>query len=327
MSASPTRPRAPLKPLALPAHPTVAVVAPASSAQQARIDAGAAALAARGWQLRFGPHAQGRSAPYFSAPPAERLADLHAAFADPKVDAILCTRGGYGSNYLLAGLDLDLVRANPKPLLGYSDMTAIQTWLLDQIGLVAFHAPLLAGDFYLPDGVDEPSLRAVLAGETHRYGAQEGLRMLRPGVAQGTLYGGCLTLLAASLGTPYTPQTEGKLLFLEDVGVKPYQLDRMLRQLVLAGKLDGVSGIVFGEMLDCASPGAPAGLLEQSILHALGDFAGPIAIGLRSGHVSRANVTLPLGVQAGLTVTAASAELALLELAVRLRSAGGNPHS
>ena len=327
MSASPTRPRALLKPLALPEHPIVAIVAPASSAQQTRIDAGAATLAARGWQLRFGQHAQGRSAPYFSAPPAERLADLHAAFADPKVDAILCTRGGYGSNYLLAGLDLDLVRANPKPLLGYSDMTAIQTWLLDQTGLISFHAPLLAGDFYLPDGVDEPSLRAVLQGETHRYGAHEGLRVLRAATAQGTLYGGCLSLLTASLGTPYAPQTEGKLLFLEDVGVKPYQLDRMLRQLVLAGKLDGVSGIVFGEMLDCASPGASAGLLEQSILHALGDFAGPIAIGLRSGHVSRANVTLPLGVQAGLTVTAASAELALLEPAVRLRSAGGNPHS
>ena len=316
MSGPFLKPRALLKPKALPARPVVAVIAPASSAQQARIDAGAAALAARGWQLRFGQHAQGRSAPYFSAPASERLADLHAAFADPQIDAILCTRGGYGSNYLLPALDLDLIREHPKPLLGYSDMTAIQTWLLDRIGLVAFHAPLLAGDFSLPDGVDEASLQAVLQGKPHSYGAPEGLRVLKPGAAQGTLYGGCLSLLTASLGTPYAPQTEGKLLFLEDVNVKPYQVDRMLRQLVLAGKLEGVSGIVFGEMLDCA---APPGLLEQAILHALGDFAGPIAMGLRSGHVSRANLTLPLGVQASLTVDKNAAELTLLESAVHPR--------
>jgi muramoyltetrapeptide carboxypeptidase len=315
-----------LKPLALPAHPVVAVIAPASSAQQIRIDAGAAALKARGWQLRFGAHAQGREAPYFSGSTANRLADLHAAFSDPEVDVILCTRGGYGSNYLLPGLDLDLIRAHPKPLLGYSDLTAVQTWLLDQTGLVAFHAPLLAGDFYLPDGVDDASLEAVLSGQPHHYGAAEGLRTLRPGAAEGVLYGGCLTLLTASLGTPYAPlqgpadSTEGKLLFLEDIGTRPYQVDRMLRQLVLAGKLQGVSGILFGEMVDCVSPGAPAGLLEQAILNALAGFPGPIAMGLRSGHVSRSNVTLPLGIRARITAATDACELKLLEPAVRARA-------
>ena len=308
------------KPYALPRRPVVAVVAPASSARQDRLDAGAAALAQRGWQLRWAPHAQGRSAPYFSGAAEERLADLHAAFADPEVDALLCTRGGYGSNYLLPGLDLDLIRSHPKPLLGYSDMTALQTWLLDQAGLPIFHAPMLAADFFLPDGVDAPSLQAVLSGRTHRYASGEGLRALRPGTAQGILYGGCLTMLTASLGTPYSPQTEGKLLFLEDVGVRPYQLDRMLRQLRLAGKLDRVSGIVFGEMLDCHSPGAPGDLLEQAILHALGDFTGPIVIGLRSGHVSRANVTLAFGVEASLVVEGGTAELQLLEAAVLPRT-------
>ncbi len=178
---------------------------------------------------------------------------------------------------------------------------------------------MLAGDFSLPDGVDEASLAAVLGGYTHRYSAGEGLRTLQPGAAQGILYGGCLTLLAASLGTPYAPETEGKLLFLEDVGVKPYQVDRLLRQLVLAGKLRGVSGIIFGEMLDCHSPGAPAALLEQAILHALAGFTGPVAIGLRSGHVSRANVTLPFGVEARFGVTDSEATLDLLEPAVRPR--------
>ncbi len=301
------------KPPALPREPVIAIVAPASSAQQSRIDDGAAALRARGWQPRFLPHSVSRSAPYFSGTADERLRDLHAAFADAEVDAILCTRGGYGSNYLLPHLDLALIRANPKPLLGYSDMTALQTWLLDEVGLVSFHAPLLAGDFSRPGGVDEASLEAVLSGRTHEYGTAEGLRLLQPGMARGTLYGGCLTLLTASLGTPYAPQTEGKLLFVEDVGVKPYQVDRMLRQLILAGKLQGVPGIVFGEMLDCQSPGAAPDLLERAILHALADFAGPIAIGLRSGHVSRANVTLPLGVAAELEVTQSATRLALLE--------------
>ncbi len=117
------------------------------------------------------------------------------------------------------------------------------------------------------------------------------------------------------------PQLEGKLLFLEDIGVKPYQVDRMLRQLVLSGKLAGVPGIVFGEMMDCHSPGASPALLEEAILYALRDFGGPIAIGLRSGHVTGACVTLPLGVRASLLVTAEdTAELRMLEPAVRMRA-------
>jgi len=141
------------------------------------------------------------------------------------------------------------------------------------------------------------------------------LRTLRPGQTRGTLYGGCLSILVSLLGTPYEPQTEGKLLFLEDIGEKPYQVDRMLWQLREAGKLDGVRGVVFGEMLDCVSPGAAPDLLEQVILSAFHDFDGPIAIGLRSGHVSRQNVTLTLGVEAELHA-ADAAQLRFLEPAV-----------
>jgi muramoyltetrapeptide carboxypeptidase len=121
--------------------------------------------------------------------------------------------------------------------------------------------------------------------------------------------------LVALLGTPYEPQTEGKLLFLEDLNARPYQIDRMLWQLQQAGKLDGVKGIVFGEMLDCTSPGAAPELLEEVILRVFDDFQGPIAIGLRSGHVSRSNVTLTFGVEAEL-LAANLAELRLLEAAV-----------
>jgi muramoyltetrapeptide carboxypeptidase len=309
-----------LRPKALPAEPLVAVVAPSGDAKPERVDAGAAALSSRGWRMRFLPHARGRHAPYFSGTPQQRVADLHTAFLDPQVDAILCVRGGYGANYLLPLLDLDLIAAHPKPLLGYSDVTAIQTWLLDQTGLVTLHAPMLAVDFRKPEGVDEPSLRAILAGQTHTYGPAEGLRLLRPGrdgdAATGMLYGGCLSMLASSLGTPYAPQTEGKLLFLEDIAEAPYRLDRMLRQLVLAGKLEGVSGIIFGEMQDC-EPAGSSGAVDQAILHALSDFPGPIATGLRSGHVSRGNLTLPLGVAATLHLTDACPTLVLHQAALR----------
>jgi muramoyltetrapeptide carboxypeptidase len=181
--------------------------------------------------------------------------------------------------------------------------------MLDQAGVPVLHGPMVAADFSRGDGVDLLSFAAALGGEAYRLGSESGLRALQPGNARGVLYGGCLSLLTASLGTPFAAQTEGKLLFLEDLGEKPYQIDRMLRHLKLAGKLEGVTGIVFGEMLDCHSPGAPTDLLERVILTVLEWFPGPIAYGLRSGHVSRSNVTLPFGVEAELVVSAETAEL------------------
>src|SRR5580698_2909850 len=289
-----------LKPPAVAPDARVAVIAPASSSKPERLARGIEALRARGYDAEFGKYAQGRLTPYFSGTAEERLADLHAAFADPEIHAIFCTRGGYGSNYLLEDIDLELIRDNPKPLFGYSDMTTVQTWLLDELGLTSFHGPMVAADFAIDDGVHDASFDASLDGDNVSAGAGEGLRILRPGRAQGVMYGGCLSILTASLGTRFAPQTEGKLLFLEDVGTKPYQIDRMLRQMVLAGKFDGVTGFVFGEMLECASPGASSDLLEQVILRVLDWFDGPIAIGLRSGHVSRDNVTLTFGIEAEL---------------------------
>ena len=278
----------------------MAVVALASSFHVERYEAGMQALRRLGFEPVPGAHVLEKTRPYFAATPEQRLADLHQAFADPAIAAIFCVRGGYGTNYLLDGVDLDLIRQHPKPLFAYSDMTCLQTWLLDQTGLVAFHGPMVAADFALPLGVDMPSFMAATGGYAYEAGTSEGLRVLQPGRASGVLYGGCLTLLTASLGTPYAAQTEGKLLFLEDVGTKPFQVDRMIRQLRLADKLEGVPGIIFGEMLDCVSPGADKKLIEEAILSSLEGFAGPIAIGLRSGHVSSANVTLTFGVEAEL---------------------------
>ena len=275
----------------------VTVVSPASYPQPEKLAKGVEALGRLGFVPTVGRQALSKAHHYFAGTTQARLDDLHAAFLDPAVRAIFCTRGGYGSNYLLSGLDLGLLREHPKPFIAHSDITCMQTWLLDQLGLVSFHGPMVAGDFAAPEGVDESSLLAALGGERWSAGEASGLRTLIPGRATGVLYGGCLTLLAASLGTPYAPRTEGKLLFLEDRDVKPYQLDRLLRQMILAGKFDGVSGIIFGEMIDC---GGKDDLLDEVILRVLDWFDGPIAIGLRSGHVSRQNVTLAFGIEAEL---------------------------
>jgi muramoyltetrapeptide carboxypeptidase len=287
----------------------LAVVAPASNADPEKVQRGVERLRGLGHSVTMMPHVLTQAWPYFAATPEQRLADLHGAFADPEIDAVICIRGGYGSNYLLEGLDLELLRRNRKPFIGYSDHTAIATWMLDQAGVPVLHGPMVAADFSHGDGVDLLSFAAALGGEAYRLSGESGVRALQPGTARGVLYGGCLSLLTASLGTRFAAQTEGKLLFLEDLAEKPYQIDRMLRQMKLAGKLEGVTGIIFGEMLDCASPGSPADLTERVILTVLEWFSGPIAYGLRSGHVSRGNVTLPFGVEAELVVDMEGIEL------------------
>jgi len=307
-----------LRPPAVPPNARFSIIAPASLAQPDRIDGGLDNLRALGFDPVPARYALERGPLYFAGTPEQRTSDLHSAFADPATVAVMCLRGGYGSNYLLENLNFELIASHPKPLFGYSDLTGIQLHLLDKLGLPVFHGPMVAADFYLTEGIHLESFRAALAGDTFALGAAEGLRLLKPGKkssVQGTLYGGCLSIIASLLGTPWEPQTEGKLLFLEDTGVKPYQVDRMIWQLRSAKKFDGVRGIIFGEMLDCASPGMPPGLLENAILSALDGFDGPIAFGLRSGHVSRENVTLTFGVRAELNA-ATTTRLHILEPAV-----------
>jgi muramoyltetrapeptide carboxypeptidase len=294
----------------------VSVISPASYAIPERAELGIQQLHELGYVPRPGAHTQARGPLFFAGKSEERLADLHAAFADPSTSLVMAMRGGYGSNYLLESVDLALIANHPKPFFAYSDMTGMQLWLLDHIGLPAFHGPMVAADFYLEDGVHRESFQAAIAGRPYSIGGAEGLRTLKAGSARGTLYGGCLSILTSLIGTPWEPAMENKLLFMEDVGAKPYQVNRMLWQLRQAGKLNGARAIVFGEMLDCTSPGAPENLLEASILSALDGLDIPVAFGLRSGHVSHQNVTLTFGVEAELNA-GKEAELSLLEAAVR----------
>jgi muramoyltetrapeptide carboxypeptidase len=274
----------------------VAVVSPASAAKSELVEAGCEELRRFGYEPVVMPHALSRGPLYYAGTAEERVADLHAAFADVSIDGVICTRGGWGSAELLPLLDAELVRANPKVFVGYSDHTSLTTWFWNECGLPTFYGPMVAADWSKADGVDLPTWCAAVQGEgAWRVGVADGLRILREDEAEGRLLGGCLSILEAGLGTPWGLKiVEPCVLFVEDIGVKPYQWDRMLQHLKFAGLLKNVRGIVLGDMSACVAESEMA-LLEAACLHALREFEGPIAIGLKSGHVERQNRTLPLG--------------------------------
>ncbi len=291
-----------IKPKALQAGARIAIVSPASTPKRELVESGMVQLRIMGYEPVLFAHALDRGPLYYAGMVVDRVADLHAAFADPAIDGILCTRGGWGSAELLPLLDAALIRANPKALIGYSDHTSLHIWMRKFAGLITFHGPMCAADFSRPGGIDVRSWEEAFHGEAWTVGAAEGLRVLRPGVAEGVLDGGCLSIYVESLGTPYAPDPPNGILFLEDIGTKPFQWDRQLLHLRYAGMLDGVKGIVFGDMGQCVAADQQE-LLEAAILHALNDFAGPVGIGLRSGHVDAGNVTLPLGARVRLDLS------------------------
>ncbi|WP_353068340.1 LD-carboxypeptidase [Tunturibacter empetritectus] len=306
------------KPRALRAGATLAVLSPASTPKPELVERGMAHLQRLGYKAVLSPHALDSGPLYYAGKLEDRLRDLHAAFADPEIDGIICTRGGWGSTELLPHLDAKLIRANPKPFIGYSDHTSLHCWLHNEANLATFYGPMVAADFSREDGVDLASWQHSLTGDpAWSLGDTEGLRVLRGGQAEGLVVGGCLSIFVEALGTPYAPRVErDSILFLEDIGTKPYQWDRMLLHLRYAGVLEKVTGIVFGDMEQNVSPDEQD-YLERAILHALREFDGPIAVGLRCGHVSMYNVTLPLGVAARLDLAdARNPRMHLLEAAV-----------
>ena len=307
-----------IKPRALRSGATLAVISPASTPKADLVDRGIAHLNSLGYKTVLGAHALDSGPLYYAGALEDRLSDLHTAFSDPAIDGVICTRGGWGSAELLPYLDAGLIRANPKIFMGYSDHTSLHSWLHNEANLLTFYGPMVAADFSRDDGADLASWKHSLLGDrSWSLSAVDGIRILRPGVAQGRLDGGCISIYAEALGTPYAPRiTSDTILFLEDIGTKAYQWDRMLLHLRYSGLLDKVTGIIFGDMRQCATP-EEEGYLDRAILHALRSFDGPIAIGLRSGHVSASNVTLPLGISAQLDLCdAGNPRMHLLEASV-----------
>jgi len=314
--ASSSNPR--LKAPALRAGDRVGIVAPGSPIKRELLRAGCDGLRRLGYEPFYKDSILDRNL-YFAGSARRRARELEEMFERDEIRAIVCARGGYGTNYLLHELDVASLRRHPKIFVGYSDITTLLTWFA-RTGLVTFHGPMVTKDFAVPEGVHLASWNAALAAASAwelNFPNDSEVKVLLEGSAEGTLYGGCLSMLVASLGTPFEIDTRDTILFIEDIAAKPFQVDRMLMQLKLAGKLEGVRGIVFGEMLDCVQPGVEQDYtLEEVVTRVLRDLHIPIAYGLRSGHVTRENITLPLGVRCSLQARKNGVRLRLLEASV-----------
>ena len=301
-----------IRPKALRPGDTVGLITPSSYVS----DPDRLALAERtaryfGLVPKFGKNVRKREG-YLGGTVAERLDDLHAMFRDPEVKAVFAIRGGYGASQLLDRIDYDLIRSTPKIFLGYSDITALHLAIQKRAGLVTFHGPIVLSRFtpytqtYFRKALFETEPIGLVTNppDADLLRPAHVLRTVRPGRARGPLFGGNLTLISTTMGTPYEIETSGRILFLEDVDEQPYSIDRMLTQLRLAGKLDAAAGVIFGECQDCRprdfKPSYESTLSTGEVVdEILGHLRIPVLSGLTIGHTDD-QLTLPLGVMAEL---------------------------
>jgi muramoyltetrapeptide carboxypeptidase len=289
------------KPKALGRGARVAVFAPASPGSEAKVTAGVTELRRLGFAAEMPePHP---SEGYFAASAEARHGEFVRLLNDASVDGLIGSRGGYGANYLLdAGLASAV--AEPKVVMGFSDLTSLQIFLWQQRRWVTFYGPMVAAGFDAgadaPGGYDQKSMRASIS-ETDR-GWNTSLRgeALVSGEAEGRLLGGAMTIIEATFGTPWELDTRGAILILEDRGMKPYQVDRVLMHFKQAGKLDGIAGIVLGDFPDCEPPVAGSPTVRDVCSRILGRLGVPVVFGASVGHTTRPMLTLPLGVNARL---------------------------
>jgi muramoyltetrapeptide carboxypeptidase len=300
-----------LRPKALRAGDTVGLITPSSYVS----DPDRLALAERtaryfGLVPKFGKNVRKREG-YLGGSVEDRVEDLHAMFRDLEVKAVFAIRGGYGASQLLDRIDYDLIRANPKIFLGYSDITALHLAIQKRAGMVTFHGPIVLSRFapftqtYFRKALFETDpIGRVTNPPDDPLRPAHVLRTVRPGSARGPLAGGNLTLISTTMGTPYEIETAGRILLVEDVDEEPYSIDRMLTQLRLAGKLDAAAGLIFGECQDCRprvfQPSYESTLSVGEVVdEILGRLRIPVLSGLTIGHTDD-QLTLPLGVMAQL---------------------------
>jgi len=299
-----------LKPPPIVCGDRIAIVAPASPFPRDEFDAGILELRTMGFDPVWDESVFSRDS-YLAGDAAMRAQAVLTAWRDPSIKGLIGVRGGYGSAHLLPFLPIAELRARPKLLVGYSDLTALLSYLTTRAGIVAVHGPTVAGRFSRgPAGYDRLSFLSAIGAikETADLGSAS-LETLRPGEASGTLLGGNLTQLAATLGTPYAFDPDpGCILFLEDVNERPYRLDRMLTHLDQAGILRRAAAVIFGEMPGCDEADGEL-TARDGVLRGLRNYRGPIVWGLKSGHTPGAAVSLPLGVQATLVARGAQVSL------------------
>ncbi len=289
------------KPKALERGARVAVFAPASSGSEAKAAAGVAELRRLGFAAEM-PATQ-RSEGYFAASAEARRAEFVRLLGDKQVDGLIGLRGGYGSNYLLDG-SLASAASEPKAVIGFSDLSSLQIFFWQQCRWVTFYGPMAAAGFDAgagaPGGYDEESLRVSISELSTGWKISLRGEALVGGEAEGRLLGGAMTMVEATFGTPWELDTRGAILILEDRGMRPYQVDRVLMHFRQAGKLDGVKGIVLGDFPECEPPVAGSPTVRDVCARILGPLGVPVVFGAPVGHTLRPMLTVPLGVNARL---------------------------
>lgn len=311
-----------IKPTRLRTGATVALIAPSSPPSEEKLIKGIENLTQLGFTIIEGKHLRSQNG-HLAGTDAQRLSDLHWAFENPEVEAVWCIRGGYGATRLLPELDYALIKRNPKPFIGYSDITALHLAIQQRTGLVTFHGQVAGGAFpedtwrclqavlmqpEIPFDIAAPSLENIPEGIEYQPFT------ILSGQAKGTLIGGNLALLAAMAGTDFAPIFSHKIVFIEDIGEQPYRIDRLLTQLLQGTDLKAAAGIALGVFNDCQpKPGSPSLSLEATLRDRLGGLGIPVVYGIPFGHVDH-QATLPYGIKAYLD--ADQKVLRLLENAV-----------
>lgn len=299
---------------------TIGLIGPSGTVREAgAVDNAIRYMKALGYHVKVGESAHAKYG-YLSGTDEVRARDVNAMFADPEVDAIVCTRGGYGTMRMLDLLDYDVIRQNPKVFVGFSDITAMHIAFFEKCGLVTFHGPMATRwEHDFADGFSKPALFNAIAkaeplGELHNAPGYPARETVNPGSAEGILVGGNLSLIAGTIGTPYEIDTKDKILFIEEIGERTYCVDRMLTQLRLAGKFEDCAGVVFGDFADCPVEYPEFGLTLSEVIRDVAAPCGkPMFTGLQAGHVTP-KLTLPLGVRVRMDADACT--LTVLEPAV-----------
>ncbi|GAA0470067.1 peptidase S66 [Paractinoplanes deccanensis] len=282
----------------------VALVSPSGAIDPARTEAAAKSLESWGLRVRAGRNAHGRHGT-FAGTDEQRLADLNDALRDPEVRAVLCLRGGYGMQRIVDGVDFDAVRADPKLVAGFSDITALHLALWHETGLATIHGPTAGQLDRGPGTPTAESLRRALTTtapvEIRADKAEDTYPVRIPGEAEGTLLGGNLAMLTSSIGTPHAPALDGAILLLEDVNEEPYRVDRMLVHLRRAGCFQGLRGVAVGQFTDCVDPDPSPPVIDY-LTTELSRLNIPVLGGLPIGHGPE-QIAVGLGVHARLDAT------------------------
>ncbi len=269
------------------------VVASAAAVDREYLERGVNALSALGFRVKVSERALARAG-ILAGTDRDRAAELMAFFADPEIKAIFAARGGYGCGRILPLLDFEAIARTPKPYIGFSDATFILNALVMRSRMVCFHGPMIAMDF--AHGVTPRSLNhllGLLSGELTQF-TLEARETVRGGIGAGELIGGCLSVVAAMLATPYLPDFSGRVLFLEDTGEKAYRIDRMLTQLKQAGVLDQVAAVVFGAIRVPHGSEQERRLTAEFVHNQTSQLKCPVLLGIEAGHGTE-NLTLPIG--------------------------------